>query len=389
MTGKIRILRRGAAALLAAALWIASGTFAAAEKVVTLSFAGDCTLGSEEAARKNPLSFDSVAKEKGYDYFFANFLDLFENDDCTVVNCECVLDDNWGGENKEKSFRFRANEDYVNIFKAGSVEAVTLANNHILDYGDRGMKNTKRVLEEAGIGWTRGTDIYIFEKDGIRIAFVGADYRTMLNFGSDMRKKLQNMKKKGQIHASVVLLHEGNEYAWKHIDKQDEYSEYFIEKVGSDLVMISHPHVVQGIRILKNRTICYSLGNFIFGGYHEVTRGENGTNSLHSMVVQVKMYFEDDGTYKGQQMILYPAYDSGTDPKNNYQPVRVTMEQAKPVIEAIQKDTAWELPPLQADENGLAYMVFDYLPASKEQAKAAPAGSGPEPAPAAPARSSK
>ena len=66
---------------------------AAAEKIITLTFAGDCTLGTEEATRRASDSFDSVARKKGYDYFFANFYDIFSQDDCTVVNCEGVLSD--------------------------------------------------------------------------------------------------------------------------------------------------------------------------------------------------------------------------------------------------------------------------------------------------------
>ena len=54
---------------------------AAAEKIITLSFTGDCTLGTEELTRYAPESFDSVAQAEGYSYFFANFYDLFSQDD--------------------------------------------------------------------------------------------------------------------------------------------------------------------------------------------------------------------------------------------------------------------------------------------------------------------
>ena len=111
---------------------------AAAEKIITLTFAGDCTLGTEEATRRASDSFDSVARKKGYDYFFANFYDIFSQDDCTVVNCEGVLSDSSNGEVKDKTFRFRGPEEFVNILKAGSVEAVSLANNHSKDYGGDG-----------------------------------------------------------------------------------------------------------------------------------------------------------------------------------------------------------------------------------------------------------
>ena len=148
-----------------------------------------------------------------------------------------------------------------------------------------------------------------------------------------------------------------------------------------------HPHVVQGIRIQNNRSVFYSLGNFVFGGHTKVSRGEKGTNSLYSLVVQARMHFTDDGVYTGQQIILYPAYDSGADPANNYQPIRITKAQAIPVWEAIQYDTEWTLPSLQEDEYGRAFAIMDYLPAEGETDQVKEPGEGePEAAPAQPDR---
>jgi len=336
---------------------------AAAEKIITLTFTGDCTFGTIEETRYLPDSFDSVAKEKEYSYFFANFYDLFSQDDCTVVNCEGVLSDSSDGEMTDKAFRFRGPEEYVNILKEGSVEAVSLANNHTRDYGMKGLLNTMRVLEEAGIGWARGEDFYVFEKDGIRIAFAAIDYGIFQQSYNIVRDKLLQMQDDGEINAAVILLHEGKEYAPKHTMNQEKYPEFFINTAGADLVITHHPHVVQGIRILNNRTVFYSLGNFVFGGYAGVSRGDKGTNSLYSLVVQARMHFTDDGVYTGQQMILYPAYGSGADPVNNFQPVFISREQALPVWEAIQADTEWNLPPLQEDESGRAFAVMDFLPA--------------------------
>ena len=341
-------MKRTAAAILAVLLLCLCAS-AGAEKVITLSFTGDCTLGCEEEMRYSQDCFDQVVLRNGYDYCFANFIDLFSQDDCTVVNCESVFQDTRDGEKTSKSFRFRGRDEFVNIFKEGSVEAVSLSNNHTMDYSTAGFNNTKKVLEEAGIGWAWEDVIWVFEKDGI---------------------------------------HRGTEYAPKHIQDQDTYAEYFINQAKVDLVIMHHPHVLQGIRILNNRNIFYSLGNFVFGGYYKVTRGEKtGTNSLYTMAVQVKMYFTDEGEYKGQQAYIYPAYDSGTDPLNNYQPVRVSAEEAIPIVAAIQYDTEWPLPEIQEDETGKAIVVLDYLPDEEAATGTADPESGkPEPASARPAR---
>lgn len=342
------------------------GGCAAGEKVIAITFAGDCTLGTEERTRNAPDSFDSVANEKGYDWFFANFLDVFSGDDCTVVNCEGVLSDNSDAEVKDKPFRFRGPEEFGEIFRRASVEAVSLANNHARDYGWNGLWDTMRVLEEKGIGWARDVDFWIFEKENIRIAFAAADHGIFQKSGYLIRKKLLEMSENGEINAAVVLIHEGREYFPKHLGNQERFADYFIRFAGADLVVMHHPHVVQGIRILNNRSIFYSLGNFVFGGHHKVSRGEKGTNSLYTLVVQARMHFTDNGVYTGQQIVLYPAYDSGADPENNYQPVRITAEEAIPVWKAIQADTDFQLPDLQTDEEGKAFAVMDFLPADPE-----------------------
>ena len=90
---------------------------AEAEKTILLTFTGDCTLGSEEATRPREDSFDSLAAKNGYDYFFANFREMFENDDITVVNLEGVLSDSAFQERTRKTFRFRGPTDYAKILK--------------------------------------------------------------------------------------------------------------------------------------------------------------------------------------------------------------------------------------------------------------------------------
>ena len=379
------MIRKAAAAVVAAVLLLGAGA-AAAEKTLTISFVGDCTLGSEERTKGKPASFDTFVREKGYGYFFEHFLDLFSADDCTVANCEGVLSESSGGEASNKRFRFRGTTDFAQIFREGSVEAVSLANNHIKDYGTQGVRNTKQALENAGIGWAYGEDFWFLEKDGIRIAFASLDYSVWVNSNKKMRNRILEMKESGEINAAALLIHQGKEYAAKHGPDQEAYADYFLEAGAADLVIMHHPHVLQGIRISHNRYILYSLGNFVFGGYDTVTRGETGTNSLYTVAVQAKLVFSDEGKYLGQQLYLYPGYVSGEDPVNNYQPVRMDEAAAEPVLKAIQEDTEWPLPPLWTDENGLAYLALEYLPAEEKIRS----GNGePEPAAARPDRSNR
>ena len=367
-----KIIRRMAAAVFAAAC-LASGS-AYADRVITLTFTGDCTIGSEELRRTQEDSLHAYAEKYGYDYFFANFRDLFEADDATIINLEGVFSDSANGEKTSKRYRFRGPADFTGILKAGSVEVAGLANNHTSDFGARGMESTQRALEDAGIGWARAMDYHILEKDGIRIAVFAMDYALSNTMGDRMRKKMAEMEASGEVSATVVLFHNGNEYDPKHNSVQESRGKAFVES-GADVVVMHHSHVVQGLRILDNRSIFYSLGNFVFGGNREIKSvfyprdGGREPTSLYCLVVQAKLYFDDDGRYTGQQMILYPGYTSSAAPVNNYQPLRITAEQAEAVLDAMQYDTPDTVMSVVGDdETGYARLVMPYLPSGTEKA---------------------
>ena len=337
-----------------------------AEKSILLTFTGDCTIGSEEGKRREQDSFVSVIRKEGYAYPFARFLPLFSQDDCTVVNLEGVLSDSKEDEKKDKAYRFRGDTDLVAVLTEGSVEACSLANNHVGDFGKQGLKSTQQTLTDHQIGWFRTVDPYIMEKDGIRIGFFAVDEATYVGNSEQIRKQMVRMKETGEINAAVVCYHSGREYTARHYKNQEEHSNTLI-RFQADLVIIHHPHVVQGIKIVNNRTVCYSVGNFVFGGNKEIRYWPYGNRVLTSrycLVVQARLDFDDDGTYLGQQIILYPAFTSDDPEVNHYQPYPVHGEDAAAVIDAVQFDTDFQIPEVTEAED-FPYVTLPYLPAEK------------------------
>ena len=397
-----RIHKRLTALLICFCMFAAAGC-AAAEKTITITFTGDCTLGSEESTRKDPYSFDSMAEQEGYDYFFANFRDMFEKDDLTVVNFEGVLSDSKAQEYQKKRYRFRGPSDFVKILTGSSVELADLANNHTGDFGKQGEASTKEILEANGIAWMKDTDYYVFEKDGIRIAFLGLHKDFKGNF-EKYKQILIPLKERENLNAIVACWHQGSEYRGAHEERPTASTARALIKYGVDLVVMHHPHVVQGVDISNNRCIFYSLGNFVFGGNDEIREEkfliDKKVTSLYSMVIQAKMTFSNDGTYLGQQVTIYPTYTSSGGPlkerqQNNYQPFRANTEEAVPIRDAIQIDTKFDLPEITADESGLSRIELPYLPAFEgamlpegEEEAEGPQGV-PEAADAAPTRNTK
>ena len=344
-------------------LLILSGT-AVGEKTILLTFTGDCTIGCTELTRNLPDSFDSIIAREGYQYPFLNYLDLFTEDDCTVINMEGVLSDSHADEQKGKTFRFRGKTDYVKILTGASIEAAGLANNHINDFGAQGMNATKKTLEENGIHWFYVQDIWILEKDGIRISFVSADETTTNKYFYQIRDSILRLKAENEADAVVVCYHSGTEYSLRHDRTQERMANSFIN-CGADLIIMNHSHVVQGIQQINNRSVCYALGNFVFGGNNIIKTKKQGSltaTALYCMVVRAELHFSDDGTYLGQQLTLYPGFTSDDPEWNHYQPRPVHGGDADQVIAAVQYDTPFRLPEITRTET-FDYVALPYLSA--------------------------
>ncbi|MEG0640606.1 MAG: CapA family protein [Clostridia bacterium] len=326
---------------------------AKADTTLTFTFVGDCTIGSEDRLIHNKKGFYQVAQEQGYAYFFEKVADFFSEDDLTIANFEGVLQNSpFGFANK--TYCFRGKPEFAEIMKLGNVELVNLSNNHTNDYALKGRKNTVAALDAAGVASFDNVKPYIYEKDGIRVAFFGVMRPQYQSGKAVLRKQIADLKADG-VNAVIFTPHIGQEYDNLHNDWQTDIAHQLID-MGADLYVGHHPHVVQGMEVYKNRHILYSLGNFVFGG-NTAIRG----NALRCLVARVEMTFADDGTYLGQKLRLYAAHTSGDEKENNFQPYLVTGEEAQAVFELMDADSASSNKPIQEAQG---YRDYAYLEAA-------------------------
>jgi poly-gamma-glutamate synthesis protein (capsule biosynthesis protein) len=252
------------------------------------------------------------------------------------VNLECVLADSAKGENKKQTYRFRGPSSFTDILTSSGVEMVNLSNNHTDDYGKEGMQSTKDIVSAAELAYCQNEDVYILEKNGIRIAFMGINLSEYDTLGKKLNERIVSLKSDENCQFVVVIFHYGWEYSFVH-NKKQRLTSHEVILSGADLVVGTHPHVVQGIEKYKNRLILYSIGNFSFGGNMELN-----PRSLQAYIAQVKVTFAD-GVFKSQQLNIIPVHTTGIQPGNNYQPYLVTGEEAQAVVERIQGDTKFPL----------------------------------------------
>jgi poly-gamma-glutamate synthesis protein (capsule biosynthesis protein) len=241
---------------------------------VTISAIGDVALGQDDRfAHKD--SFSYVYEKNGGDnsYFFADVVDILEQDDLTIANLETVLSNETKKVEKfdyGNNYWFNGKPKYAHILKSGSIEVVNLANNHIYDYGQKGYAATNKALNEAGVqhfGYseTLYTDVY-----GIRVGMAGFNQLGEFEQGRNMdalRLEVETMTKQLREESDLVIVsfHWGKEYEYEIDPAQTELAHLAIDS-GADLVLGTHPHVLQPLEIYKERYIVYSLGNFCFGG---------------------------------------------------------------------------------------------------------------------------
>lgn len=357
--------KRIAAWLLAGVLCLTGAGPAGAEIRMTISFTGDVTLGGPETGRNNPESFDSMAGREGYDYFFRNVKDLFEADDLTLVNLEGVLSDSARNENTRKNIRLRGKTDFVKILTGSGIEACAIANNHIMDYGRQGYNQTVQTLRGNGLEICGNDLSFVLEKDGAKAAFFSfsGGYLTRAHI-NQIGQTIQGLRAQG-VGAVVVCFHAGQEYIGKRRKwDQERYAKVAVTEWGADLVVMHHPHVLQGMDILDGRYVFYSLGNFCFGGAAVIRSQENNARirTLESCVLQMDLVFDNQGIFQGQEGRIYPCYISSsasqTGDPNDFQPRRVYGAQAAGVLERIQADTAFDLGEIDPEEGflPLAYL---------------------------------
>lgn len=278
---------------------------------LTITATGDCTLGVTQD-QSYEGSFNEYYNARGEDYFFDDVRSIFEADDFTLINLECVL--TTATERVEKTFNLKGAPEYVGILTGSSVEAASMGNNHTYDYGEEGFQETKQVLEEAGItyAYSDQSGTYVTD-DGVTVGMVSA------NLLSQSEEKLDTLKEQiaalREEGADVIIAccHWGIEKDYYPSDYQQTTAHELID-AGADLVIGNHPHVLQGVEVYEGKVICYSLGNFCFGG-------NKNPSDKNTMIFQ-QTFTIADGVVQTDEIDanIIPCRVSSANGYNDYQP---------------------------------------------------------------------
>lgn len=314
--------------------WIKQGTAEAEEKEinsVTLSFAGDIMLdrGVRNSVLKNFAGDYSRLFEK------LDLFSLLKKSDIVFANLEGTASDK--GKDKGNLYAFRMDPSVVPALKGAGISVLSVANNHMGDWGREAYIDTLTRLKENEILYTGGgmseheaEQPVIIEKQGIKIGYLGFSDK-----GPDwMRAKVDQAgllvannprfdeiikNASAQVDYLVISFHFGEEYQDTHNQRQEELAHRAIDN-GAKIVVGHHPHVMQDTEIYSPKDctqssctgyIVYSLGNFIFdqafseetmqGMLLEIKLNERGEMTVRKDIVKLSRVFQPDQVIKGKE----------------------------------------------------------------------------------------
>lgn len=246
------------------------------KRPVTLLFAGDVLLSDhvlnayDKAGGIQGVLDEGIRKQiRGADIFMVNQEFPFSSRGAAVA---------------DKQYTFRLPPSRVNLLKEMGIDVVTLANNHILDFGTDPLIDSGTTLDVAGIDYVgagenleRAKKLLLRRVNGTTIGYLGAsrvymDASWAATAGRpgvfstyDPRDLVAEIEAAREVcDYLVVYVHWGIERDTKPQEYQRTLAMNYID-AGADLVVGSHPHVLQGVEYYNGKPILYSLGNFVFG----------------------------------------------------------------------------------------------------------------------------
>ena len=244
-------------------------------KKMSLVAVGDCLI-------HGAVYIDARVGNNSYDFsgMIENIKPLISDYDLKYYNQETII----GGKALGVSHypRFNSPEEIGDNMVDLGFNLVSLANNHSLDKDEKGILNSNEYWKSKNVitagtysSWEERNDIKVYEQNGIKYAFLAYTTTTnglsmpkekeyLLNVYSEKQAKEDIDKIKDKVDVIIVSMHWGEEYVFDPTEGEKEIAKY-LSSLGVNLIIGSHPHVVQPVGYVNDTLVIYSLGNFLSG----------------------------------------------------------------------------------------------------------------------------
>jgi len=266
---------------------------------------GDIYLGSS--------SVEKLAEMEASNELFGDFSSIIKNSDFSITNLESPVTDDSTGAIIKAGPILKSSKKSLNVLKSVGFDLVTLANNHILDYGKQGLVSTLDKCQEIGLNSVgAGVSIEIAKKpfvvdlQGKSIAIINVAENEFSTIGAtpyganplDFIENSYDIKEyKNNCDFVIVIVHGGREH-YELPSPNFKKTLRFFADCGADAVLAHHTHCVSGYEIYKDTPIFYGLGNF-----HFKSLSDKKNTSLWNTGLAVKLILLKSGAINFE---LYP-----------------------------------------------------------------------------------
>lgn len=279
---------------------------------ISIAFAGDTMIGRSvnEFLSRMPVP-------NKYSYPWGNIFTLLVNNDLNIINLETTI--TLHTQAVPKVFNFKTDPEHVKALQAANIHVANIANNHILDFGIIGMRDTIAHLDQAGIAHTgAGENIQeaqrpvIITKKGITIGIIGlTDNEPTWQAGAEnpgtfyvtvgdieqVRPVIEQLR--GGVDLIIVSIHWGPNWRERPVHEFIEFAHQLIDS-GVDIIHGHSAHILQGVEVYHNGLIMYDTGDFVddyavdeqlrndLSCLFVVTADKEGVRSLKLIPTQIK-----------------------------------------------------------------------------------------------------
>jgi len=299
---------------------------------ITLSAAGDTTLGGDYRwAGYHAFMREFENSGRDHSHFLRNIAHIFYESDLSIVNLEGTL--TYATEHEDKTFAFRGPPHFAQILSSSHVDAVTISNNHTIDFFQQGYEDTVAALRAEGIVYFGNEFKTIMEVNGIKVGMFGYRIWADTTYNRNrIRAAITHLQDRG---AQLVIAY----YHWG-VERENFPEQYQINigrysiTNGVDLVLGAHPHVVQGIEEYMGRFIVYSLANFSFGG-------NANPPDQDSFIFQQTFSFYDGVLLPYADKNVIPIFVSSVRYRNDFRPTIAEGADAERILGRIERYSEW------------------------------------------------
>ncbi len=303
--------------------------------VFTVSVGGSVILGDVAGAVEG--TFAEKCEELATNTFpLGGISAVFATDDYSIITLRNPLTEETASSDTRTAVKGKP--DYAALMYASGVNAVNLASDHMNDYGDKGLADTKIALSSAGLNFAANAEICDYDTQIGKVALISYDLNssavsnnaTAVN--NTVKDAIASARSRGANMVITIFSWKGNEN--KEIsDYQVSVGRTAVDN-GADLVIGTFPQYIQAIDVYKGKTIIYST-NELLAGKTDIL-GASGVANPNGLIIS-QDYTYANGTLTPSEITFYPVISTSDSEKNDFTPKLVFDSTADSIIESFKQ----------------------------------------------------